>query len=89
MIDEDTVVSEKYTTCFRSVIAFGRARIVDGEEWNRAFEALAEKYSGDQPEAARQKEIAGCTRAYLIAIDVEQITGKEAIEYVTTKETIE
>lgn len=86
VIDEDTIVSEKYTTCFRSAIAFGQARIVDGEEWTRAFEVLAEKYSGDQPKAARQQEVAGCTRAYLIAIDIEQITGKEAIEFVTAKE---
>ncbi len=85
VIDEDTIASEKYTTYFRSVIAFGRARIVEGDEWMEAFSALVEKYSGDQPEEAKQKEIAGCTRAYLIAIDVEHITGKEALEYVNAK----
>ena len=82
VIDEDTIVSEKYTTYFRSVIAFGRARIVEGDEWREAFKALVEKYSGDQPEEAKHKEITGCTQAYIIAIDVEHITGKEAIEYV-------
>jgi hypothetical protein len=82
VIDEDTIVSEEYTTYFRSVIAFGKARIVQGDERLKAFEVLVEKYSGDQPEEAKHKEIAGCTRAYIIAIDVEYITGKEAIEYV-------
>jgi len=82
VIDEDTIVSSEYTTYFRSVIAFGKARIVEGEEWLNAFKALVEKYSGDQPEEAKHKEISGCTQAYLIAIDIEHITGKEAIEYV-------
>lgn len=85
VIDEDTIVSEKYTTCFRSVIAFGKARIVEGDERLKAFQALVEKYSGDQPEESKQKEIAGCTQAYIIAIDVEHITGKESIEYVKAK----
>jgi Predicted flavin-nucleotide-binding protein len=85
VIDEDTIVSEKYTTYFRSVIAFGKARIVEGDEWLEAFKALVEKYSGDQPGEAKHKEITGCTRSYIIAIDVEHITGKEAIEYVNAK----
>ena len=85
VIDEDTIVSEKYTTNFRSVIAFGKARIVEGDEWLEAFKALVEKYSGDQPEEANHMIIARCTRAYIVAIDVEHITGKEAIEYVNAK----
>ncbi|MEG6523315.1 pyridoxamine 5'-phosphate oxidase family protein [Desulfotomaculum sp. 1211_IL3151] len=82
VIDEDTIVSEKYTSYFRSIIAFGKARIVEGDERLEAFKALVEKYSGDQPEEAKRKEIIGCSQAYIIAIDVEHITGKEAIEYV-------
>ena len=85
VIDEDTVVSEEYTTYFRSVIAFGKVRIVEGEEWAEAFKALVEKYSGDQPEEAKHKEIVGCTHTYIIAIDIDHITGKEAIEYVKAK----
>lgn len=85
VIDEDTIVSKEYTTYFRSVIAFGKARIVEGDEWLEAFAALVEKYSGDQPEEAKHKEVTGCTQAYIIAIDVEHITGKEAIEYVNAK----
>lgn len=85
VIDEDTIVSEEYTSYFRSVIAFGKARIVEGDEWTESFKALVEKYSGDQPEEAKMKEINGCTRSHMIAIDVEHITGKEAIEYVNAK----
>jgi len=82
VVDEDTIVSEKYTTYFRSVIAFGKARIVEGDEWFDGYQALVEKYSGDQPKEAKHKEIEGCTRATIVAIDVEHITGKEAIEFV-------
>ncbi len=85
VIDEDTIVGQEYTTYFRSVIAFGKARIVVGDEWVDAFTAMVEKYSGDQPKEAKQKEINGCTQSHIIAIDVEHITGKEAIEYVRAK----
>jgi nitroimidazol reductase NimA-like FMN-containing flavoprotein (pyridoxamine 5'-phosphate oxidase superfamily) len=85
VVDEDTIVSEKYTTYYRSVIAFGKARIAEGQEWLDAFAALVEKYSGDQPEESKHKEIAGCSKSHIIAIDVEHITGKEAIELVNSK----
>lgn len=85
VIDEDTIVSEEYTTYFRSVIAFGKARIAEGNEWLEAFKALVNKYSLEQSEEAKQKEITGCTQAYIIAVDIEHITGKEAIEYVKAK----
>jgi nitroimidazol reductase NimA-like FMN-containing flavoprotein (pyridoxamine 5'-phosphate oxidase superfamily) len=85
VIDEDTVVSNEYTTYFRSVIAFGKARITEGDEHQEAFQALVEKYSGDQPEKDRQDKIAKCNQAYAIAIDIEHMTGKEAIEYVRAK----
>ncbi|MBC3901350.1 5-nitroimidazole antibiotic resistance protein [Acetobacterium malicum] len=83
--DEDTIVSKEYTTYFRSVIAFGKSRIVEGDEKFEAFLSLVKKYSGDQPKKAQYKEIAECSHAYIIAIDIEHITGKEAIEFVRAK----
>lgn len=85
VIDEDKIVSEEYTTHFRSVIAFGKARVVEGDERLESFVALVEKYSGNQPEEAKNKEISKCTHAHIIAIDVEHITGKESIEFVNAK----
>lgn len=85
VIDEDTVVGEEYTTYFRSVIAFGRARMAEGNEWLEAFGALVEKYSGEQPEEAKQKMISGCEHACVVAIDIEHITGKESSEYADAK----
>lgn len=85
VIDEDTIVSAEYTTYFRSAIAFGQARIVEGEERLAAFTALVEKYSGDQPAEVKAQEIARCDHALIMAIDIEHLTGKEAIEYVRAK----
>ncbi len=86
VVDEDTIVSAEYTTYFRSAIAFVKARIVAGDEWFDAFRVLVEKYSGDQPEEHKMKEIRGCGQSVIIAIDIEHLTGKEAIEYVRAKE---
>jgi nitroimidazol reductase NimA-like FMN-containing flavoprotein (pyridoxamine 5'-phosphate oxidase superfamily) len=85
VVDEDTIVSAEYTSYFRSVIAFGTVRFTEGEEWMDGFRALVEKYSGDQPDDAKHKEITGCTQSEIIAIDLEHVTGKEAIEYVKAK----
>jgi nitroimidazol reductase NimA-like FMN-containing flavoprotein (pyridoxamine 5'-phosphate oxidase superfamily) len=86
IIDEDTIVSEEYTSYFRSVVAFGKARIAEGDERRKAFTALVEKYSGDQPEEAKRRVTDECTDAHIVAIDVEYLTGKEASEYVDSKE---
>jgi len=82
VIDEDQVLSEKFTTCFRSVIVFGRAGIVEGSERRKAFEALVEKYAADQPKQTKQNEINQCTQAIIIGIEIEHMTGKQAVEYV-------
>ena len=85
VVDEDTVASKRFTTYFRSVIAFGSARIVEGTEWLEAFTALVEKYSGDQPDEVKHREIADCSKSAIVAIDIVHMTGKEAIEYVRAR----
>ena len=86
VIDRDTVVPEQYTTYFRSVIAFGRARILeDAAEKRGALEILAARYSPDH-EAGRLEEIAlQFTHLVVIEVVIEHMTGKEAIELVRRK----
>lgn len=82
IVDKDVVVSEKYTTYFRSIIAFGRAEIIEEEiERIEAFRALAQKYSGNLPRVEREKEIQNC-KATIIGIEIEHISGKQAVELV-------
>lgn len=82
VVDADEVVAEKFTTYYRSVIVFGRARILtDPADLRSALEALADKYS---PNAhGREKEIEGAlSRVAVIELTPDEITGKEAIELV-------
>ncbi len=82
-IGEDTIVSEKYTSYFRSVIVFGRARVVEDEsERLTALRALAEKYSPDRPQEEREREVSSCAQALIVGIEIEHMTGKQAKEYV-------
>lgn len=87
VIDEDNVISEKYTTYFRSAIAFGKIRVIENEtEKRNAIEKLAAKYTPDDEEG-RLEEI---EREYkilcMIELDIEHMTGKEAIELVRAKQ---
>ena len=86
VVDKDDIVAEEYTTYFRSVIAMGRVRLTEGEEHLDGFMALTEKYSGSMPEEAKKKEVEGCKQAAIYAIDIDHLTGKEAIELVRKKQ---
>lgn len=86
VVAEDQIISAEYTSYFRSVIVFGRARIADASERLDAFQALIEKYSGDRPEAEKHRQATECNGALIVAIDIDQMTGKEAIELVRARE---
>lgn len=81
VVDQDQVVPEEYTTYFRSVIAFGRARVLEDEgEKLRALRLLAARYS-PHLEEGREAEIRRSFRQVcMVEITVEHLTGKEAIE---------
>ena len=83
VIDQDNVKPQEYTTYFRSVIVFGRARVLkeDGEK-RKALEVLAGKYSPDD-EPGRLREIDKLFKQVcIIELTIEHMTGKEAIELV-------
>lgn len=84
VIDQDNIVPEEYTTYFRSVIVFGKLRILaDEKELREAIEKLAIKYHPKDNAANRSKEISKeLSRLYMIELSIEHMTGKEAIEIV-------
>ena len=86
VIDKDTVMQEEYTTYFRSAIVFGKAYILSNEQEKRqALEKLAEKYSPHN-EQGRLAEIEKFfQQVCMVKIDIEHMTGKEAIELVKQK----
>ena len=88
VVTKDDVIEDKFTTHFRSVIAFGRIRIVEDDDEKRELTAkLARKYSPAQGEAAIQKEIDREWSALgVYEMTIEHVTGKEAIELVRERE---
>lgn len=81
VIDKDDVDSEKFTALFRSVILFGRARILDDEqEIINAAEALGLKYNNNK-EAVDEEIKRDLQRLCCVEIVIEHVTGKECIEF--------
>ena len=80
VIDQDKVVQAEYTTYFRSVIAFGKARILEAEEEKRnALIILTERYSPDVKETNRLQKIEmGLSAVCVIELEIEHMSGKEA-----------
>lgn len=77
VVAQDEVVPEKYATRFRSVIAFGKATILSGEDMRRPIELLAAKYTPDD-EAGRMREIEKDYPALcMIVLNIEHMTGKK------------
>lgn len=87
VIDQDNIIPEEYTTYFRSVIAFGKIRILEDEkEMREAIEKLAIKYHPKDSEENRSKEISREWEPLcMIEFSIEHMTGKEAIELVNYK----
>lgn len=84
VIAQDDIIPEAYTTHFRSVIVFGRLRIVkDDQEAYEAITRLALKYAPENSKDQRVKEIQKEWQALsMIEMSVEHISGKAAIELI-------
>ena len=83
VIEQDDVQPEKYTTFFRSVIAFGRIHIVEDEkEKLEIIRMLGNRYNPNQDDALQKEIESGLSRLLAIRFDIEHLTGKEAIELV-------
>ena len=87
VIDRDEVVAREYTSYFRSVIAFGRIRILDdADEARKAMEKLAVKYHPRDIPAHRQAHIASAGSGMcMIELAVEHMSGKAAKELVAAR----
>jgi len=83
VIDKDDVKPEKYTTFFRSVIAFGKVHIVEDDAERLCIaRLLGNRYNPHQDEALQKEIENGLSRMLVIRFDIEHLTGKEAIELV-------
>ena len=81
VIDEDTVIPARYTTHYRSVIAFGRIRIVtDPAEMRRLVTVLAEKYRPGAPQETQAEVDKEMPALCVMELTIEHLTGKESRE---------
>ena len=83
VVAEDSVLPEKFTTLYKSTVAFGRARILCGEEALSAMRLLAEKYCPNESEKSLENEInSSFGRFSAIEIAVEHLSAKAARELI-------
>jgi len=87
VVAEDTLVAEEYTTYFRSVIAFGKIRILtdDQEKWD-ALDLLSRHYvPHDTAENREMRMRRQWNPTCLLEMEIEHMTGKESIELVKAR----
>lgn len=87
VICQDEVHPDTFTTHFRSVICFGRVRIIENAtEKLNAARMLGRRYNPDE-EALTEEINHGINRMLMIEFSIEHMTGKEAIELVRKRQT--
>ncbi len=86
IVDQDEVIDKEYTTYFRSVICFGKAKLLeDSHDKIKALQYLAEYLC---PTNVFQSEEFEKTldSVGIIKLEIEQLTGKEAKELMLAKQ---
>lgn len=85
VIEKDQVIPAELTTYYRSVIVFGKVRILeDKAEKRKALLHLAEKYAPDLDDFSKDYVEKQLTGTCVMECSVEYMTGKQAIELTRT-----
>ncbi|MBN2794121.1 MAG: pyridoxamine 5'-phosphate oxidase family protein [Clostridia bacterium] len=83
VVDQDKIIQETFTSHFRSVIVFGKAKLVQEEnEKIHALRKLIEKYSPDYIQAGHKEIESGLNHVAIYAIEIDHMTGKQAKELI-------
>ncbi len=82
VIDADNVVPEKFTSLYKSAIAFGKVSIVSDEEKLNAIKLLSDKYSPQFREQGLKEIEETFNRFLIIKLEIEHLSGKQCIEMV-------
>ena len=86
IVDKDELFSENLTTLFKSVIIFGKAEVLeDADENQKLVEIFSKKYS-DNIEKIRVESQSEKNNFYMVKIEIEKISGKQAIELMKGEE---
>lgn len=76
VVGDKKSLPEKFTTSYESVIVFGRAAIVRGQEKQDALLALISKYGSDYIEKGKEYIQHSQEKTTVIKIVIEHMTGK-------------
>ena len=83
VIEQDEIKPAEFTTYFRSVIAFGRIQILeDDNEKVQALRLLGSRYSPGDEHGLQHEIDKSLDYVLLLRLDVEHLSGKQAIELV-------
>ncbi len=83
VIDKDIVVPKVFGTDFKSTIAFGKAYIMEENKTMPIIQAFTKKYCPNETIENIQKEIdKDFSRLCIVKIEIEHLTGKQAIDFV-------
>lgn len=86
VIDKDEIIPEKFTTYFRSAIAFGTARIVeDDDERLQILRNIVTKYSDGYQDKGEEEIKREWNIVCLVEMTIDHLTGKESIELVNRR----
>ena len=86
VIKADDVIQSTFTTHYKSVIVFGKARILEDENDKRhALECLVKKYSPDYIREGLVEIEHDLKIVCLVEVAIEHMTGKAAIEIINNK----
>ena len=90
VVGRHDVVSEEFTSYYTSAVAFGKMKVVEDNEDPekvRGLMLLAEKYSPNESDEHRDKEIYGKLNALVVPVlEIEHLTGKAARELIRNAE---
>ncbi|MDO4175997.1 MAG: pyridoxamine 5'-phosphate oxidase family protein [Bacillota bacterium] len=82
VIAEDTVLPERTSTKYRSVIVFGRIRMAESDEEKTAvLSAMGKRFSPDRTEHLKNVISKKLNVTEVMVLEIEHITGKKAIEF--------
>lgn len=81
VIADDTVLPDKYSTAYKSVIAFGTVRLIEGDLAHKALFDLGDKYNPHHEGRTLEEVNSAEDRCAMIEFTIEHLTGKESHSY--------
>lgn len=81
VVSKDDVFAEKFTTLFKSVVAFGKIKLLTTDkEMIEPIKILTRKYVNCDDNAIISEYNSSKNNMYMLVFEIEHITGKQCIE---------